>query len=195
MKLRTRHYVDSADLLFFEFKQKTNGNMKKFRYKIPENEHGVVTDDAQKFVDKLYQNIYKTDDSLEFQPSLRNAYKRMTFCSKDNNERITVDYDIRFYDPNNKNNNARLENIAIIESKAASQPAPSYETFKDLGLNKQSACSKYCLGLNYLDMVSENDHFKDTLQTIKELQKSADKHFVDAKEVDATVQASFNNAS
>jgi hypothetical protein len=103
-------------------------------------------------------------------PALKNSYNRITFCSKNNNERITIDYNLQFIDPMNQQKKHFLENIAIIESKAATQPAPSAPMFKALDIKKHGACSKYCLGLIHLNKVDEYSHFQKTLETIKTLQ-------------------------
>lgn len=170
-KVRTRQYVDS-NLHFFEYKQKSKKQITKYRYETGELEHGKITLEGMRFFQGIYKSIYDTTLDKLLTPSLRNTYKRITFCSKNNDERITIDFNVSFYDPVNLMQTHTMENIAIVESKAATQPAPSASIFEKLGMKQQKACSKYCLGLNYLEKVTKNDHFVWTLSTILELQNS-----------------------
>ena len=57
VKIRTRNYQDSH-LAFFEFKQKTNGITRKFRYQIPGDEHGIMTKEAKGFFKGVYMSFY-----------------------------------------------------------------------------------------------------------------------------------------
>lgn len=46
-KVRTRNYADSNDLCFFEYKHKMNKVTRKFRYKCPVTEHGLMTEESK----------------------------------------------------------------------------------------------------------------------------------------------------
>ena len=48
-KIRTRHYVDAGDLVYFEFKQKHKATTRKFRYEYGLDNHGKMTNEALKF--------------------------------------------------------------------------------------------------------------------------------------------------
>ena len=171
-KVRTRQYVDS-NLNFFEYKQKSKKQITKYRYETTAQEHGKITLEWTRFFQGVYESIYNETLQQLLTPSLRNSYKRITFCSKNNDERITIDFNVQFFDTTNQNSNHTMDNIAIVESKAATQPAPSGSIFEKLWMEKQKACSKYCLWLNYLEKVTKNDRFIATLDKIEELQKSA----------------------
>lgn len=171
-KVRTRQYVDS-NLNFFEYKQKSKKQITKYRYETTAQEHGKITLEWTRFFQGVYESIYSETLKKLLIPSLRNSYKRITFCSKNNDERITIDFNVQFFDTTNPKINHTMENIAIVESKAATQPAPSASIFEKLGMEKQKACSKYCLWLNYLEKVTKNDRFVNTLDKILELQEAS----------------------
>jgi len=184
-KVRTRQYVNS-NLNFFEYKQKAKKQITKWRYEISEFEHGKITMEGMRFFQGIYTSIYNEKLNKLLTPSLRNTYKRVTFCSKKNDERITIDFAVSFHDPINLTHMHKMENIAIVESKAATQPAPSASIFEKLWMTEQKACSKYCLGMNYLWKVTKNDHFKWTLHDILELQLT---------HANKVLTESFNSAS
>ena len=48
-KIRTRKYMDSDDLCFFEYKHKCYGVTKKYRYQVPQKEHGHMTKGKKRF--------------------------------------------------------------------------------------------------------------------------------------------------
>ncbi len=168
-KVRTRQYVDS-NIQFFEYKQRNKWQISKYRYELSAEEHWKITLEWMKFFQKIYTWIYNTPLQQLIVPSLKNSYNRITFCSKNNDERITIDYNLQFTDPVNPTNTYLLKNIAIIESKAATQPAPSASIFKALNIKKHGACSKYCLWLIHLNKVDTYNHFQKTLDSIQSLQ-------------------------
>ena len=101
---------------------------------------------------------------------LKTTYRRFTLCSKSNDERITIDLDLAFEDPNNPHGpKIELPHLAIIESKAGSEMSRSAKVLKKYGIKKASGCSKYCLGLCYLGKVTSQEKFKKTLKDIEAL--------------------------
>lgn len=191
-KVRTRKYVDS-NLNFFEYKQKEWKQLTKYRYETTEKEHGKITIEWTRFFQGVYKSIYGESLNKLLTPSLHNQYKRVTFCSKNNEERITIDFNVEFSDPNNPAQTHKLENIAIIESKATTQPAQSAPLFERLWIQGQKACSKYCLWLLYLGKVTKNDHFLWTLDAIIRLQNK--EAVPTAVVTQQAIMESFNNVS
>lgn len=167
-KIRTRHYVDS-DVYFCEFKHKKWKQLSKFRYQCTENEHGIFTDESREFCNGIYESVFKETLPENLTPALNNSYKRITLCSKDFSEKMTIDVWFKFYDPRNKRY-AKLENIAIVESKATTQPAFTAPMFEELWITSAKACSKYCLGLILTKNVDKYSHFQHTLAHINSLQ-------------------------
>lgn len=167
-KIRTRHYKDS-DLYFCEFKHKTGKQLSKFRYQCTEVEHGTFTDESQNFCNEIYRSIFGEELPSHIEPSIQNEYKRITLCSKDFSEKITIDLGFKFSDPRSWRT-AKLDNIAIIESKATVQPAFTAPLMDSLGIISAESCSKYCLWLILTENVSEYSRFHHTLAHIKSLQ-------------------------
>lgn len=145
-KVRTRLYADS-NLAFFEYKQKENGTTRKFRYQFPVDEHGTITKGKKRFFEGVYMSFYGALPE-KISPSLRTKYNRLTLCSKDSSERVTIDFNIQFQDLR-KDNASYYEAgpIVILESKTMSKDSHSQGVMKKFGISKASSCSKYCLGL------------------------------------------------
>lgn len=57
LKVRTRHYVDSGNLVYFEMKLKEGGLLRKFRYPCGIEGHGEMNKDAQRFYTSLTQSL------------------------------------------------------------------------------------------------------------------------------------------
>ena len=168
VKIRTRKYVDS-DLHFFEYKQKANKRVTKFRYEMSGDEFGVMNQSANEFcvwVDSEY-NLMPTE---WITPALENSYQRVTLCNMNAQERVTIDYNIGFVNPRTWKT-ARIDNIAIIETKSATQPSPtSILLQQQCGITPQWACSKYCIGLYMTNAVQDPARFESTIHHITALQ-------------------------
>lgn len=175
MKVRSREYVDS-NLAFFECKQREGDVIRKSRYGLPVEESKVLTNQSAAF----YENVCTSLD-LEYahenlQPTLRTLYKRVTLCSKKNDERITIDFDIRVQDVTQEN--AELipfGPIAIIETKSSRKKSKSHDTIEALGYKEARGCSKYCLGMLYAGHIGETKRFKATMKFIEKANKPKQK--------------------
>lgn len=168
LKIRTRKYVDS-NLHFFEYKQKANKRVTKFRYEMPWSEYWVMSETANNFctwVDSEY-NLMPSDS---MSPALENSYQRVTLCNMNAQERVTIDYNITFTNPRT-GKISRIDNIAIIETKSAIQPSPTSTLLQEkCGITPQSACSKYCIWLYMTNAVSDPARFGNTINHIAWLQ-------------------------
>lgn len=189
-KVRTRKYVDSG-LFFFEYKQRIKKQITKYRYDVAEEDHWKVTMEWVRFFQWIFESIYGEKFKKLLFPSLNNRYNRITLCHKDGDERVTIDFNIQYLDPEKPGNNYTLNNVAIIESKASVQPAPSHEYFDTIGLTEQRACSKYCLGMYYLGKVTNTSHFKHTIALMDSLQQKthqiSDERLVSKEAIQATM--------
>lgn len=169
VKVRTRNYVDS-NLCFFEYKHKEGNLIRKFRYQEDTNLFGVMDDNATRFFNSIYGSLMEGATKLEIAPTIKTRYKRFTLCSKYSDERITIDLDLTFSDPNNTGAKPiEIPHLAIIESKATSEKSRSAKIMKKFGIKKVGGCSKYCLGLIYFKKVTSQKKFKNTLKTIEKL--------------------------
>jgi VTC domain len=169
VKVRTRNYTDS-NLCFFEYKHKEGKMIRKFRYQEDPSLHGGMDEEANFFFHSVYGSLMEGAPSLEIAPTMKTTYKRFTLCSRFNDERLTIDLDLSFEDPNNTNGpRIELPHLAIIESKAGTAESRSAKLMKKFDVKKASGCSKYCLGLIYLKKVASQTKFKETLARIEKL--------------------------
>lgn len=168
-KVRTRNYLDSK-IAFFEYKQKQNWITRKFRYQFNDlNEHGEMNNESNKFFEWVYQSFYSKTPEKIF-PALATKYQRITFCSKSNDERVTVDFDIRLEDLRNKwKDIISLNNLVILESKSMSKDGKSAQIMKKYDIKRAGSCSKYGLWLCYQDIVPDTSRFKTTMRKIEKI--------------------------
>lgn len=174
-KVRTRHYIDS-DLWYFEFKQKEGKITRKFRYECGPQNVAKMTNESLSFYYGVSQSLYgDVPDHIIF-PAIRNNYKRFTLCSKKNDERLTIDFDIELYDARNPDSiPVKLLNLVIIESKSQSQTCKSHDILRAHGIDKASWCSKYCLGMYYHNLTNSRTSFKETIATVEAIRKAKDR--------------------
>lgn len=168
-KIRTRHYTDSGDLAFFEYKQKENGITKKFRYQFPAVEHGTMTKGKSRFFQGVFQSLYD-EKAPDIAPAIQTRYNRLTLVSKTGGERLTIDFNISVKDLRHpKAADIKLKNLVIIESKSLSDDCKSLEVMKSHGIDQAKACSKYSLGVVYSGLAEKWSHFQETMDKIKEI--------------------------
>lgn len=162
-KVRTRLYIES-NIAFFEYKQKDTKVTRKFRYQFDPSEHGKIGKEATKFFEWTYQSLYGKAPETIF-PSLETRYNRLTFCSKKNDERLTVDFHIALKDLRNKKSQEKsLKNVVIVESKSNSSKCTSQKIMKKHDVEIASSCSKYGLWLAYTQAVKDFSVFEDTMK-------------------------------
>lgn len=169
-KVRTRYYVDS-NLAFFEYKQKINWIINKYRYDFPSEEHGFMTKWKKRFFDWVWQSIYNDENTPKLTPSIQTKYKRITLVSKNGWERLTIDFNIKIKDLRNKNSKEiNLKNLVIIESKSLdTNYLKSEEIIKNHNIEQVKSCSKYSLWIIYSWLTKRYDTFKETIEKIKEI--------------------------
>lgn len=147
-KIRTRNYVDADNLAFIEYKQTEKKVQRKFRYNYGVANHGKMTNSAMRFIEGIWQSLYGATPPHLFFPSIKTNYKRFTLCSKNNDERITIDFDINLIEArhaNQKKQSHTLKNLAIIESKSTKTNCVSHEIMKLHNIPVAGSCSKYGL--------------------------------------------------
>ncbi len=165
LKVRTRHYVDSGNLVYFEMKLKEGDLLRKFRYPCGLEGMGEMTKDATRFYTSLTQSLGLSYSKQPLFPSIQTRCKRITLCSKESDERITIDYDVELNDlRDEKPHWIKFSNVAIVESKSRSENNYSGKLMKKLGIKEASGCSKYCLGIYYFGRMLSHDKFKNTIK-------------------------------
>lgn len=164
-KVRTRKYIES-DIVFFEYKQKKDRLLRKFRYQMKLEDHGKMTPDAEKFFEEIHNKFYPLDPVKKLTPSLVTHCNRLTLCSKDSSERVTIDFNVTTTNLRGNNNSKVFQNAVIIESKATTEECLSSKILKKHNTEASSGCSKYCLGLLYTGVFQNPGKFKDTMEQI-----------------------------
>lgn len=174
-KVRTRLYTDS-DLAFVEYKQKVGKTIRKFRYQSDPKDHGKMTMEAARYVEGIYHSLYGESLKQLLFPALQNRYQRCTLCSKNNDERVTIDFNIEFSNPRATDEAEKkmhsLENLVIIESKSTNTSCFSHQVMAKHGCKPASGCSKYCLGLYYLGQVDQWSSFQESIDMIEAVKKT-----------------------
>ncbi len=168
-KIRTRLYKDS-DLTFFEYKHKKDWVTTKYRYQFPMDEHGIMTKWKKRFFEWVWQSINNGEKAPHITPAIRTTYDRITLVSKNGEERMTIDFNIKT--KNLRRKNARvveLKNLVIIESKTLKKDALAIDVMKKHNIKKAKACSKYSLWVVYAGLAEKYDHFANTMEKIKEI--------------------------
>lgn len=169
-KIRTRLYEDS-NIAFFEYKQKENWLTRKFRYQFPVEEHWKMTKWKKRFFEWVYMSFYWHLPE-EITPSLETSYKRLTLCSRDSSERLTIDFDIKLkWLRKNDSWEINLENLVIVESKSNKVDWLSSEIMRKKWIKKSSSCSKYCLWLIYNKIKPFPWIFDKTIDKIEKIRK------------------------
>jgi hypothetical protein len=168
-KVRTRLYKDS-NLAFFEYKHKQDWVTQKFRYSFPVEEHWIMTKWKKRFFEWVWQSLHNWEKAPVLSPAIRTTYDRITLVSKNWEERLTIDFNIKTKNLRRKNWRViDLKNLVIIESKTLKKDAIAINIMKKHSLKRAKACSKYSLWVVYAWLAEKYDHFKNTMEEIKKI--------------------------
>ena len=176
-------YLDSEDMRLFQNHHRGVYPRHKVRYRYYQQTDDVFLElkakGASKQTVKLRERLNAKGGErleacqritgLELTPKLRGRYKRISLASKQNEERLTLDFDLHFGLPQGKKS-IQLRNVVIAELK---QPRRSYHSPFATQIRKSSALqtsfSKYCVGCCYLYLELKHNHFKPLLQRLAKL--------------------------
>lgn len=166
-KVRCRNYVDTGKC-YIEVKYKNNKDktIKNRRLLKDKFIHPELSASSRDFARNCFSNGYRNVvDTIK--PVLWVAYKRMTFANPSNNERITIDVDLRF-DGNSRD--IRLDYLVIAELKKAcsSQKSEFLGLLKNLNI-LPTKFSKYCMGIVLTEDGIKSNRFKKKLRQLDRL--------------------------
>jgi hypothetical protein len=159
-KIRLRRYLDSGDQ-YVEVKHKTNKSV-THKDRVPFNSGH----DSRKRINELVSIPFGTSRPPLFK-SLVCSYKRISLADEKNGERLTLDYNLSFRDPN-RSHAEQSHHVLIAEVKRDNQKAPSvFSDLMDLLRQKPISFSKYCIGCAriYSNRIKTN-RFKPTLMAL-----------------------------
>lgn len=176
LKVRTRHYVDSGNLVYFEMKLKEGKLLRKFRYPCGLEGHGHMNKDAVRFYSSLAQSLNLVYAKETLIPSVQTRCKRITLCSKTSDERLTIDFDVELNDLRDEQASwIKLGNVVIVESKSRTEDGYSKKVMKKMKIKEAGGCSKYCLGIYYFGRMKSHDRFEKTIKFIDKNHKTETK--------------------
>jgi hypothetical protein len=139
-KVRYRRY-EATNNSFLEIKKKNNKG-RTIKCRIENEPHfGSFDDSAMRFI-----NEHLPLDSRVLSPSLINRFSRITFAGCEMKERITIDFNVSFANPENKLQ-LDMPYLAIVEFKKEAQSDTSRfkNMIKQLSIYP-TGFSKYCVG-------------------------------------------------
>ncbi len=161
-KVRVRTYMD-CDLTFLEVKQKNNrGRTKKKRVKVPSQQING-SNGNEEFLQKLVQQGVE-----DMHPAVKNKFRRITLVNYEKTERLTIDFDVRFYNMESSEE-ASVGELVVIELKRdGNTDTPALDILRELRI-KSSGFSKYCIGSVLTNKSLKRNLFKPRLVKLSRL--------------------------
>ena len=161
-KVRIRSYVHS-NICFLEIKNKNNkGKTQKERIELQEDETLQNADAARFLAEKT---TYTTQQLI---PYIENNFKRITLVNKNKTERLTVDFNITFYNHVTLQKK-ELPSLVIIELKREGHAfSPLSEMRRHIRI-PQTSISKYCIGSVLTNPSLKHNCFKEKIRAINRL--------------------------
>lgn len=156
-KVRTRHYLD-ADICFVEVKLKSLRKVTvKKRLPHDPDDLGRLTDPAMSFVEDAHLARYQRGSLAPYTPVMQMQYERMTLVARSGGERPTIDQGLGFW--NEYTNEEIAQEMVVIETKSSFGRGTADTILRGAGYHPVGSCSKYCIGLAALGMVSRYNKF------------------------------------
>ena len=140
-KVRSRRYIDSG-LNVFEVKLKgLRGTTVKHQLAIDAADHGTISSAAAVFAGDILDSAYGHRLPDAYEPALAMHYQRVTLASRENVERMTWDFALRF-----DAGGALSPTHVIVETKSERGRGTADRALANLGVRPMSV-SKYCAGI------------------------------------------------
>lgn len=159
-KIRRRHYLYNNQN-FFEIKQKIKGN-RTHKFRIEKSGEGNIFSEIEQEM-----LVLSGAPKIELEEKLKVYYTRLTFASKSENERITVDLGLTY---SNENMKKEFNELAILEVK---QDSMNRNTGVLLCLKTKKirplSISKYAIGIAMIENSVKKNAFKSKILQINKL--------------------------
>jgi hypothetical protein len=155
-KVRVRNYLDS-EMIYLEVKFKSNK-----RRTIKKR---ILTEDIDHLSreDYLFLKTAIPYDPYSLFPSLMTEYIRLTLLNYEHQEKVTIDFDLKFHHLKN-GKEAGIPKIGIIETK--NERGRNHSLLSKIlsdDLIQYQRVSKYCLGMSMLDSTIKKNLYKPKL--------------------------------
>ncbi|RKD90731.1 polyphosphate polymerase domain-containing protein [Mangrovibacterium diazotrophicum] len=156
-KIRTRTYTDTG-LSFLEVKLKNNKKLTTKKRKMLNPELGML-EQGEGFI-----SSHTSVDLKVLRSTLYTTYRRISLVNLRKQERITIDYDLKFCFGGSE---VSLPELAIAETKNDNQNQQT--VFARLMRNERirpQAFSKYCVGVALLHPCVKTNNFKELIREL-----------------------------
>jgi hypothetical protein len=147
-KIRSRAYHESG-LCSFEVKVKqADDETAKENLEYDISDHGKITPEARRFLEKVISNATGRDAPDELRPALTTSFRRGTLGAKDGSDRITIDFELRLERPDGSAVCMAPDHV-VVETKSEAGQGRFDEMLREAGVSSISL-SKYRLGIGAL---------------------------------------------
>lgn len=159
-KIRVRKYVYSKQQ-YLEVKRKNNRG-ETIKKRIEHTDYNTINkEEPHRFIEKITPY-----DTGNLEPKLGNKFIRLTLVNNDFSERITLDYNLNFYDlKHDVQTTTKSVCIAEIKKGRDNKNSPFIQYLNDLHIYSMGF-SKYCMGIALLNPDVKNNRFKPRIRTI-----------------------------
>jgi len=168
--VRNRKYINQK-WLYFQIKHTNNTRTNVYSYAYNEQDVSKLTNKMRARYSGIYESImWKQPKELIF-PAVRVAYDRYVLYHKTNNERVDIDFNIRFLDQRDpKKPEYTLKNIVMIESKSEKKNTAISRLLKNIK-TKKTSIGVYPIALHYMNYPTKNKDVEKTVKKIMKLQR------------------------
>ena len=157
-KARTRVYLDSENLAYFEVKLAGKRRIiDKYRIPCAVSDHGTLPDNFTDFLKTKYSEQYNKEFNFELVPTVKTAYRRITLVAKNGGERLTIDHDLSL--GVNGDSSAVPASLAIFETKSKNGNGIADKILRSESISRVKGCSKFCLSMALSGKVTKYNKF------------------------------------
>ena len=181
-KARTRVYLDSEELAFFEVKLAGKGRIiDKYRIPCSVSDHGTLPGHFSDFLKDRYSEQYNKKFDFKLEPTVKTAYRRITLVAKNGGERLTIDHNLSLgvHDISSD----VPSSLSIFETKSKNGNGIADKILRSESIPRVKGCSKFCLSMALSGKVDKYNKFLPLMR----------KHFWDKPVNDAYSKALARN--
>jgi len=161
-KVRIRKY-EETNTFFLEVKFKSNKG-RTIKSRISTETPDLLNNHNYNFL--IQSNPYNPYNLL---PAVKTSFSRITLINNENNERVTIDFNLTLKHLKNTSTH-EMNSLGIIEIKnEKGKVAPVFHKMIKAGYIYMYRISKYCLGIRLLDQELKSNQYKRKLQYINQI--------------------------
>lgn len=177
-KARTRVYLDSEELAYFEVKLAGKGRIiDKYRIPCAVSDHGTLPGHFNDFLKDRYSEQYNKKFNFNLVPTVKTAYRRITLVAKNGGERLTIDHHLSL--GVNDTSSEVPSSLSIFETKSKNGNGIADKILRSESIPRVKGCSKFCLSMALSGKVKKYNKFLPLIR----------KHFQDKLANDSSSKA------